>query len=122
MGMESGKIRSQQISASSEWDKNHGARLGRLNQKRAGRAIGAWSASISNHHQWLQIDMRGPMKVTGVATQGRNDHTNQWVTRYLLSYSLDGAHFTTYWSQGRPWVRLGLERRVVPEVGTVASF
>ena len=43
------------------------------------------------------------MKLTGVATQGRSDY-NQWVTKYLLSYSLDGANFATYWSHGRPWV------------------
>ena len=106
MGMETGKIRSQQISASSEWNINHAARLGRLNQKRAGKAIGAWSAAICNSYQWLQIDTKVPMKVTSVTTQGRNDNTNQWVTRYQISYSLDGAHFTTYWSQGRAWVRL----------------
>lgn len=104
MGMQSGKIRSQQISASSEWDGNHAARLGRLNQKRAGRKIGAWAARIRNAYQWLQIDMKVPMKVTSVSTQGRDDNTNQWVTRYLISYSLDGAHFATYWAQGRPWV------------------
>ena len=106
MGMENRKIRSQQISVSSEFNKNHAAHLGRLNQKRAGKAIGAWSAAISNSYQFFQIDMRVPMKVTSVSTQGRDDNTNQWVTRYLVSYSLDGAHFTTYWSQGRAWVRI----------------
>lgn len=103
MGMEKRRIRSQQISASSEWDLNHGARLARLNQKRTGRTMGAWSARVNNAHQWLQINMRVPMKVTSVATQGRSD-ASQWVTRYMLSYSMDGAHFTTYWSQGRAWV------------------
>lgn len=101
--MENRRIRSNQISASSEWDANHGARLARLNQKRTGRTMGAWSARVNNHHQFLQIDMRVPMKVTSVATQGRSD-ASQWVTKYMLSYSIDGAHYTIYWSQGRPWV------------------
>ena len=101
--MENRRIRNQQISASSEWDVNHGARLARLNQKRTGRTIGAWSARVNNAYQFLQIDLRVPMKVTSVATQGRSD-TNQWVTKYMLSFSLDGAHFAVYWSQGRPWV------------------
>lgn len=103
MGMENRRIRSNQISASSEWDVNHGARLARLNQKRTGRTMGAWSARVNNHYQFLQIDMGVPMKVTSVATQGRSD-ASQWVTKYMLSYSIDGAHYTIYWSQGRPWV------------------
>ena len=110
MGMEKRRIRSQQISASSEWDVNHGARLARLNQKRTGRTMGAWSARVNNAHQWLQINMRVPMKVTSVATQGRSD-ASQWVTRYMLSYSMDGAHFTTYWSQGRAWVCYSLKEK-----------
>lgn len=103
IGMENRRIRNQQISASSEWDANHGARLARLNQKRTGRTMGAWSARVNNAYQFLQIDLRVPMKVTSVATQGRSD-ANQWVTKYMLSFSLDGAHFAVYWSQGRPWV------------------
>ena len=103
IGMENRRIRNQQISASSEWDVNHGARLARLNQKRTGRTMGAWSARVNNAYQFLQIDLRVPMKVTSVATQGRSD-ANQWVTKYMLSFSLDGAHFAVYWSQGRPWV------------------
>lgn len=103
MGMENRRIRSQQVSSSSDWDVNHSARLARLNQKRTGKTMGAWSARVNNAYQWLQIDMKVPMKVTSVATQGRSD-ASQWVTKYMLSYSIDGAHFTTYWSQGRAWV------------------
>ena len=102
--MESGKIRDTQISASSEADSNHAVRLGRVNQKPSGKKIGAWAAGITNAYQWLQIDLKIPMKITSVTTQGRNDNTNQWVTRYLVEYSLDGAHFITYWSQGNAYV------------------
>ncbi|XP_015756081.1 PREDICTED: uncharacterized protein LOC107335265 [Acropora digitifera] len=100
IGMENGKIRDTQISASSEADSNHAAKLGRLNQKPAGKRIGAWAAGIPNAYQFLQIDLRIPMKITSVSTQGRNDNTNQWVTRYTIEYSLDGAHFKTFWSHG----------------------
>ena len=102
--MEKGKIRDTQISASSEWDSNHAAKLGRLNQKPAGKRIGAWAAGIPNAYQFLQIDLRIPMKITSVSTQGRNDNTNQWVTRYTIEYSLDGAHFKTFWSHGNVYV------------------
>ena len=67
---------------------------------------------MNNPHQFLQIDMRVPMKVTSIATQGRSD-ANQWVTKYMLSYSIDGAHYTIYWSQGRPWVRYCLNTSYV---------
>ena len=95
MGMENRRIRSNQISASSEWDVNHGARLARLNQKRTGRTMGAWSARVNNHHQFLQIDMRVPMKVTSVATQGRSD-AKQYVTSFAVAYSPDGYRWTPF--------------------------
>ncbi|XP_068726460.1 uncharacterized protein, partial [Montipora capricornis] len=111
IGIENGKIRGTQISASSEADSNHAAQLGRLNQKPSGKKIGAWAAGSVSAYQWLQIDLKIPMKLTSVTTQGRNDNTNQWVTRYLIEYSLDGAHFTTYWSQGNVYYFPGNRNR-----------
>jgi len=35
------------------------------------------------------------MRITKVDTQGRHD-ADQWVTRYLLSSSLDGIHWQIY--------------------------
>lgn len=39
------------------------------------------------------------VKVTGIATQGRQD-ANQWVTRYIVSYSPDTTTFR-YYREGR---------------------
>ena len=38
------------------------------------------------------------MKVTGIATQGRQD-ADQWVTAYRIYYSSDGVYFSSvkYW-------------------------
>ena len=38
------------------------------------------------------------MKVTGIATQGRQD-ADQWVTAYRMYYSSDGVYFSSvkYW-------------------------
>ena len=60
--------------------------------------MGAWSSRHNNHNQWLKIDLGRPTKVTGMATQGRQD-TDQWVTAYYVYYSLDGVRFSrvTYW-------------------------
>ena len=39
------------------------------------------------------------VKATGIATQGRQD-ANQWVTKYIVSYSPDTTNFR-YYSEGR---------------------
>ena len=80
------------MTASSQWDANHAAWLARLHRPRRGRFMGAWSSRHKNHNQWLQIDMGRSMKVTGIATQGRQD-ADQWVTAYYIYVSSDGVNF-----------------------------
>ena len=95
--MESGAITDAQISASSQWDNNHGASRARLhmlfNRKTTQR--GTWSSSSSDLNQWLEINLDGYTTLTRVATQGRSDHA-QWVTKYRLQYSDDGVIFQFY--------------------------
>ena len=95
LGMKSGAIKNAQITASSVWNKYHVARLARLGTVKRGRYVGAWCARHNNHHQWLKVDFRRPMKIKKILTQGRQD-TNQWVTRYQVTYSQDGTHWTMY--------------------------
>lgn len=95
-GIPNGKVR-----ASSEWDSNHAAIQGRLHYKPPRGKQGAWSARHNNINQWLQVDLGSAfIKVTGVATQGRYNY-NQWVTKYKLQYSNDGATFTYYKEPGQ---------------------
>lgn len=105
LGMKSGAIRNKQITASSEWDKYHNARLSRLGTVKRGRYRGAWSARHNNHHQWLKVDFRRPMKIKKIVTKGRQD-TNQWVTRYQVTYSQDGTHWTMYRYKSNDVVRI----------------
>ena len=95
--MESGAITDAQISASSQWDNNHGASRARLhmlfNRKTTQR--GAWSSRSNDLNQWLEINLGGYTTLTRVATQGRSDHA-QWVTKYRLQYSDDGVIFQFY--------------------------
>ena len=97
LGMDSGAITDAQISASSQWDNNHGASRARvhmqLNHKT--RQRGAWSSRTNDLNQWLQINLGGYTTLTRVATQGRSDH-DQWVTKYRLQYSDDGVIFQFY--------------------------
>ena len=95
LGMESRIIKDAQITASSQWDPNHAAIQGRLNFLAGGGKQGGWSARHNNPSQWIQVDLERYTKVTGIVTQGRNAY-NQWVTKYTLQYSEDGATFVNY--------------------------
>ena len=95
--MDSGAITDAQISASSQWDNNHGASQARLHMQLNRKTIqrGAWSSRLNNLNQWLQISLGGYTTLTRVATQGRSDH-DQWVIKYRLQYSDDGVIFQFY--------------------------
>ena len=95
LGMQNGMVSDNHISASSIWNKGHRAANGRLHFHAGNGRTGAWSAKHNNKNQWLQINLGQRMKITRVATQGRQD-ANQWVTKYTLSYSDNGVVFTKY--------------------------
>ena len=99
--MENGAISDSQITASSQWDGNHAPSQGRLHFKKSGNKQGSWSAARIDSYQWLQIDLGSQYaRVTRVATQGRNAHS-QWITKYKLQYSSDGVNFQYYREQGQ---------------------
>ena len=106
MGLQSGRIKNSQIKASSQWNKHHAPWLARLHRAKRGPYIGSWSSRHNNHNQWLQIDFRRAMKITGIATQGRQDAV-QWVTAYYIYYGYDGVYFSQvkYWWSYAPRVR-----------------
>ena len=107
LGLENGNITDGQLSASSEWDWNHGARRGRLNVQKQGGLRGAWSSRRNDGNQWLQVDLLDEdAQVTGIATQGRADW-NQWVTKYRLQYAVDGVNFQYYKEQGQSAIKVG---------------
>ena len=99
-GMESGRIKDAQITASSQWDTNHAAIQGRLNFLAGGGKAGGWSARHDNPNQWIQVDLLSYTRVTRIVTQGRNAFA-QWVTKYKLQYSEDGLHFRYYQESGQ---------------------
>ena len=102
LGMESGAISDGSITASSEWDAiSHGAHLARLHHTAGDGRSGAWSSRINNAYQWLQVNLGDVYtRVTGVATQGRNNY-NSRVTKYKLQFSNDGVNFQYYMERGQ---------------------
>ena len=122
LGMESGNISDGQISASSEWnatdhvdqcriattyyvdhwDATHYAHQSRLKFKGDGVRGGAWSAAENDIKQWLQVDLgSNSTRVTGLATQGRDDY-DWWVIEYNLLYSsYQNSNFENYREMGQ---------------------
>ena len=102
LGMESGAIADSQITASSEHDIKHGPKRARLytpdsTMPGIGLGQGAWCSSKRDLNQWLQVDLGKVTPVTHVATQGRNSFSpGQWVRKYKLQSSDDGASFLFY--------------------------
>ena len=94
-GIESGKIPSSSIVASSQYNQYYGPDRGRLRTVKEGSYGGGWAAQYNDVKQFLQFDLGNVTKVTAVATQGRSD-ADWMVTSYTLAYSLDAGSFTPY--------------------------
>ena len=94
-----GEIRDSQLSASSEWDANHGTINSGLNFKAQGRRQGAWSARHNDLNQWLEVNFNLQATITEILSQGRSNH-NQWVKSYTVSYSNDCLNFFAYRKNG----------------------
>ncbi|XP_044178534.1 uncharacterized protein LOC114972192 isoform X1 [Acropora millepora] len=112
LGMQTGEVLDEQITASSELNDDSAAYLGRLNDNESvqGSTVesGAWVAGTSDQSQWLQVDLYDEESlISCVATQGRNQDVSrdladsQWVERYKLQYSNDGRDFEYYHEQGK---------------------
>ena len=95
LGMRNGRIRNHKITASSSYNRFHAAWLGRLGRVKTGRYIGAWCSKYKNYNQWFKVDFGRPMKITKIATQGRQD-VGHWITSYYVSFSADNIHWAMY--------------------------
>eukprot|EP00057_Strongylocentrotus_purpuratus_P003156 XP_003726048.2 PREDICTED: retinoschisin [Strongylocentrotus purpuratus] len=94
LGLESGAIPDSSLTASSEYDANHGSRRGRLNIAQVGALFGGWSAKTKDLNQWIQVDLLDTYSIVGVATQGRQDQF-QWVSTFKIACSMNSITFDT---------------------------
>lgn len=100
LGLESGLVLNQQMTASSQKSSLYAPFNARLNRRKVQERKGGWSPLRSNTNEYLQIDFNQNVKITRVATQGRRDW-NEWVITYTLQYSADGqSSFQTYQESG----------------------
>ncbi|XP_077987943.1 uncharacterized protein LOC144442459 [Glandiceps talaboti] len=97
LGIGSGNIGDNQMTASSSVDYILGAHRGRLGMVSSYFGLGAWSALYLDQNQYLQIDLLYLTLITGVATQGRGGNSNlEYVTAYYFYYSNDGMLWFAY--------------------------
>ena len=78
------------ISSSSDYNRNHNARLARLNSE---HKYANWSAKICDTQQWIQVKLDSMSYVWEVAVQGRFNR-DQWVTQFDIAISDDGKNWT----------------------------
>ena len=93
--MKSGNIPDSAISATSSYNKYYGPERARLNTVKSGSFIGGWVPKTQDYGQFIQVDLGKIDKITGLATQGRED-SSQWVKSYFISYSVEGGPFLPY--------------------------
>ncbi|XP_039672895.1 discoidin domain-containing receptor 2-like isoform X1 [Perca fluviatilis] len=98
LGMTSGQIQDEDISASSQWSESTAARFGRLDLDN-GDGDGAWCPDIMSEpdglKEYLQVDLRSLHFITLVGTQGRHADGmgNEFAQRYRIMYSRDGSEW-----------------------------
>ena len=91
VGNERGVNRNFGITASSILDNAHIASYSRLYD------YASWCSSLASAPQYLEIDFRKVVTVTGVATQGdATSSSDKWVTSYAISYGYDGQTWINY--------------------------
>ena len=83
------------IVASSRYNTYYGPERARLRLVTQGSFIGGWSPKSSHTREWIQFDLAENTKVTGIATQGR-DNADWWVTSYSLSFRVNGGSYEPY--------------------------
>uniref|UniRef100_A0A3Q2Q4F6 receptor protein-tyrosine kinase n=1 Tax=Fundulus heteroclitus TaxID=8078 RepID=A0A3Q2Q4F6_FUNHE len=99
LGMSSGRIPDEDISASSQWSESTAARYGRLDCE---EGDGAWCPEITvepDHlKEFLQIDLRSLHFITLVGTQGRHagGMGNEFAQMYKIKYSRDGSRWISW--------------------------
>ncbi|KAL8183627.1 UNVERIFIED_CONTAM: NAP1- protein 2 [Gekko kuhli] len=95
LGMESGRISNEQITASSTYsDGRWTPQQSRLNSDDNG-----WTPNMDNNKEYLQVDLRFLTVLTAIATQGaisRETQNGYYVRSYKLEVSTNGEDWMMY--------------------------
>uniref|UniRef100_A0A3B5MTZ7 F5/8 type C domain-containing protein n=1 Tax=Xiphophorus couchianus TaxID=32473 RepID=A0A3B5MTZ7_9TELE len=90
LGFEAGSVSPDQVTCSNQeqytgWFSSWLPSKARLNSQGFGCA---WLSKFQDNSQWLQIDLKEVMVVSGILSQGRCD-ADEWVTKYSVQYRTD---------------------------------
>jgi hypothetical protein len=102
--MESGFILDGQITASSAYNWDHRAALGRLNvHPVSGNPWKGWRPAGNDMDKWFQVDFQTYAIVTSIFTQGLST-TENWAKVFTVAFGNDGENFQDYLEFGKPKV------------------
>uniref|UniRef100_A0A8C6P349 AE binding protein 1 n=1 Tax=Nothobranchius furzeri TaxID=105023 RepID=A0A8C6P349_NOTFU len=128
LGMESHKIESDQLSASSVAQYWFAPQRARLNMQGSededNPRGGAWCANSEDRIHWFEIDARKETEFTGVITQGRdssNALNDDFVTSYFLAFSNDSREWTTIHDGYADWLFFGNNDKDTPVMNRLAE-
>ena len=94
LGLSNGFIKNEQITATSQYEPNYygyTARLKLFGIRWCGALTDAGAFDLANH---IQVDFKSVVTLTGVATQGDDSHSPNFVTMYYLEVSMDGDQYS----------------------------
>ncbi|XP_019647075.1 PREDICTED: uncharacterized protein LOC109487516 [Branchiostoma belcheri] len=95
VGMETGDIPQDSITASSTWRPETAPYYARYSSSHYSFDSHAWCAAFNDRIQWIQVDLGKPMTVAGVIVQGQQGFPH-WVSSFKLLYSLDQKDWMYY--------------------------
>lgn len=106
LGMQSGAIKNEQLSASSTYnDQSVGPKFARFNRDESG---GAWCPQPqvnqeNSGSEWIQVNLTDRYVITTVATQGRfgNGNGREYLEEYFIEYSRDFGSTWTKWRNSK---------------------
>ena len=90
--MSNGFIKNDQITASSKYDVTSYGYTARL--KLTGIR---WCSKLKDsvdYSEYVQVDFKAVITLTGVATQGDDRHDKNYPKKYYLEVSMDGSHYS----------------------------
>ncbi|XP_032433453.1 inactive carboxypeptidase-like protein X2 isoform X1 [Xiphophorus hellerii] len=126
LGMESHKIESDQLTASSMSQYSFSPQRARLNMQGSededNMRGGAWCANSEDRIHWFEVDARRETEFTGVVTQGRDAlNESDFVTSYFLAFSNDSREWTTIHDGYADWLFFGNSDRDTPVMNRLAE-
>lgn len=126
LGMESHKIESDQLTASSVSQYTFSPQRARLNMQGSededNMRGGAWCANPEDRIHWFEIDARRETEFTGVITQGRDAlNESDYVTSYFLAFSNDSREWTTIHDGYADWLFFGNSDKDTPVMNRLAE-